>query len=346
MDMSQKPSFIITIDTEGDNLWSRPKKLTTHNVNFLPRFQSLCELYGFKPTYLTDYDMAISPIFQNFGKDILKRNAGEIGMHLHAWNTPPIIPLTKNDSFFLTYLTEYPESVMRKKIQFLTNLLEKIFGVKMRSHRAGRYGFNEIYAKILVENGYCIDCSVTPNVSWKKTIGDPNQGGGPDYSNFPNNHYFLDLDDISRPGKSSLLEVPVTIFARYQLFFNPLKKILSKIPVGKKWWDHRTFGEFALDYFSTYWVWPDKRNLKRILWVLNHAIRKKKSYVEFTLHSSELMPGGSLVFTQKEDIEKLYRDLEIIFSVAHKNFKGSTLSEFFEKILKDNKLNTDNYPVK
>jgi len=235
---------------------------------------------------------------------------------------------------------------MRSKIQFLTNFLEKTFGVKMRSHRAGRYGFNETYAKILVENGYCVDCSVTPYVSWKKTIGDPNEEGGPDYSNFPNNYYFLDLEDISRPGNSSLLEVPVTIFARYRLFTDLLKKILSKIPIGKTMWDHRTLGEFVIDYYFTYWVWPDKRNLKRILWALNHAIRKKKSYVEFTLHSSELMPGGSPVFSQKEDIEKLYRDLEIIFSVARKNYGGSTLSEFYEKILKDHNLNTDKYPTK
>ena len=79
--MSQKPCFIITIDTEGDNLWLRPKEITTRNVHFLPRFQSLCESYGFKPTYLIAYEMAISPTFQEFGKDIIKRKTGEIEMH-------------------------------------------------------------------------------------------------------------------------------------------------------------------------------------------------------------------------------------------------------------------------
>ncbi len=226
--MSPKPSFIITIDTEGDNLWSRPSKLTTNNVKFIPRFQSLCEAHEFKPTYLTNYEMVSSPNFQDFGKDILTRNTGEIGMHLHAWDNPPIAPLTKNDSFFLTYLTEYPERVMRNKIEFLTKLLEKTFRVKMRSHRAGRYAFDETYAKILVENGYCVDCSVTPYVSWKKTTGDPNREGGPDFSNFPNDNYFLELENISRPGNSSLLEVPVTIFARYRRFTEPIRRLLSK----------------------------------------------------------------------------------------------------------------------
>jgi len=241
--MNKKPSFIITIDTIGDNLWSRPKEITTLNVHFLPRFQSLCESYGFKPTYLTAYEIAISPTFQEFGKDIITRKTGEIGMHLLAWNTPLIIPLNKNDFFIHPYLIEYPESVMRRKIQFLTNLLEKIFGVKMRSQRAGRFGFNETYAKMFIENGYYIDCSVTPHVSWKETIGDPNQEGGPDYTNFPNNYYFLDLEDISRPGISFLLEVPVTIFAKYKFITAPLRRLFKKIPIGKTAFDHRHWGK-------------------------------------------------------------------------------------------------------
>ena len=46
--------FLISIDTEGDNLWNWEygKEITTENSLFVPRFQNLCEKYGFKPTYL------------------------------------------------------------------------------------------------------------------------------------------------------------------------------------------------------------------------------------------------------------------------------------------------------
>ncbi len=71
-------------------MWSRPSAITTRNANFLPRFQSLCESYGLKPTYLTNYEMASSPSFREFGKEILKRQSGVVGMHLHSWNSPPI----------------------------------------------------------------------------------------------------------------------------------------------------------------------------------------------------------------------------------------------------------------
>jgi hypothetical protein len=83
-----KPAFLITIDTEGDDFWSHPHQITTHNAKWLPRFQSCCEDYGFIPTYLTNYEMVVCPDFQRFDKAVLRRGAAEIGMHLHAWNSP------------------------------------------------------------------------------------------------------------------------------------------------------------------------------------------------------------------------------------------------------------------
>jgi hypothetical protein len=39
--MPQKPYFLITIDTEGDNLWANPKEVSTKNASYLFRFQEL-----------------------------------------------------------------------------------------------------------------------------------------------------------------------------------------------------------------------------------------------------------------------------------------------------------------
>src|SRR5262249_44897944 len=124
--MSETP-FIVTIDTEGDDIWSKPRDITTRNAAYLPRFQSLCERFGFKPVYLTNYEMAMSDAFVEFGRDVIARGAGEIGMHLHAWNSPPIVPLTGDDFHFQPYLIEYPADVMREKIRTMTRLLENRF---------------------------------------------------------------------------------------------------------------------------------------------------------------------------------------------------------------------------
>src|SRR6185436_10438612 len=109
--------FIITIDTEGDDLWSRPREITTRNAAWLPRFQALCERYHCKPVYLVNYEMAMSQGFVEFGRHVLACGTAEIGMHLHAWNSPPLTPLTADDFRYQTYLIEYPDRVMKQKIR-------------------------------------------------------------------------------------------------------------------------------------------------------------------------------------------------------------------------------------
>lgn len=155
-----KPAFLITIDTEGDNLWQNHDRITTENTRFLPRFQALCEKYAFKPVYLTNYEMAMDPAYVEFARDVIARGVGEVGMHLHAWNSPPLTPLTDDDWRHKPYLIEYPTDQIRAKVDHMTKLLEDAFQTKMLSHRAGRWAFNEYYASLLLEYGYQVDCSV------------------------------------------------------------------------------------------------------------------------------------------------------------------------------------------
>ena len=68
--------------------------------------------------------------------------------------------------------------------------------------------------------------------------------------------------------------------------------------------------------------------------ILDYALQYNFPCVEFMLHSSELMPGGSPYFTDKDSIEKLYNDIEILFQSASKRFKGVTCKEFYFILLK------------
>jgi hypothetical protein len=312
-----QPAFIITVDTEGDNEWSRPNPILTRNAAHLPRFQALCEEFGFRPTWLTNYEMAKSMEFVRFGRDVIGRGAGEIGMHLHAWSSPPIKPLTHDDHATHPYLIEFPTDIMAAKVGFMTDLLQQQFGVKMVSHRAGRWAFNATYAQLLVEHGYLADCSVTPHVSWRKTMGNPDGQGGPDYNGFPSQPYFLDLDRIDRPGRSTLLEVPPTI-------------IKSKLAVVAPWaYTIRGMRRFARKFEPPIsWIYPDGTNLKHMLKCVRTAVIEKRPHIEFVIHSSELMPCGSPRFSSDERIERLYVDLRVLFAEIARNFRGLTLKEF------------------
>ncbi|WP_338883841.1 polysaccharide deacetylase family protein [Xenorhabdus sp. TH1] len=310
------PAFIITIDTEGDDLWQNSGQISTKNTQYLPRFQNLCESFGFKPVWLTNYEMAMDDNYIEFAKDVIARNMGEIGMHLHAWNSPPIVPLTDDDMRYKPYLIEYPKDQIKEKVGLMTNLLEDKLQTKMLSHRAGRWAFNEYYAQLLVEYGYQVDCSVTPKVNWNFTKGDPNGNGGTDYSRFPDHAYFMDLQDISKEGNSPLLQVPMSIQYKHSAVMNFIKQKYDRLR-GKQ------------RPPSVNWLRPKGENLAQMKTVVQRTLASGNDYVEFMLHSSEFMPGGSPTFQNEEQIELLYQDLEGLFAFLQPLVKGMTLAEYY-----------------
>jgi hypothetical protein len=317
--------FIITVDTEGDNLWGRPREIGTRNTEFLPRFQMLCERFRFKPVYLTNYEMAMSDAYVEFALDALSRDACEIGMHLHAWNSPPLEPLTVDDFFHQPYLIEYPDRVMREKIHVMTALLEHKFDRKMISHRAGRWGFDERYAAMLLQEGYLVDCSVTPGVDWSANLGDPNGSGGSNYETFPDHPYFLDLANISAPAPYGLLEVPMTIVpsslyrrAPYLYRVPLLRRAANRLSPGLSW----------LCPVQPSLSAPLARNLDVMVQMARATRNEGVACMEFMLHSSELMPGGSPNFATPSDIDQLYDGLETLFQELSTWCYGLTLHEF------------------
>lgn len=317
--------FLVTVDAEGDDLWSNPEGATTRNATHIPRFQALCERYGLKVTYLVDYVMAQSPAFVELGRHVVARGTGEVGMHLHAWNTPPLEPPAAARS--RPYLTEYPEPVMRDKVHRMTSLLEDTFDVLVASHRGGRFAFDERYARILAERGFLVDCSVTPHVDWTRCPGG-STGSGPDYTDFPEAAYWVDLDDVSRPGSSSLLEVPVSVFRRWPTWLRA-----PRPGCMRDWHRHAASRLFpALDWlYPTYPKGAPRRG--RFRGAVGQAKKvaagaTARTHLEFMIHSSELMPGGSPRLRTASDVDRLYADVERLFSAVRGGLSPMTLTGF------------------
>ncbi|ALB56722.1 FIG00626682: hypothetical protein [Cronobacter universalis NCTC 9529] len=311
-----KPAFIITIDTEGDNLWQNHRQIKTENARYLSRFQALCERFSFKPVWLTNYEMAIEPVYIDFARDVIARGQGEVGMHLHAWNSPPEHDLTGDDWRWQPYLIEFPDNIMREKVVFMTDLLEQTFQTKMRSHRAGRWAFDSRYAQLLIELGYESDCSVTPRVNWRNAKGAPDGQGGTDYQHFPDRAYFIDPEYIARPGNSTLLEVPMSIQYKHPAWLNSLKQRYDSLR-----------GKYRSP--SVNWLRPAGGNAQQMIQVAQKCLAQGCDYVEFMLHSSEFMPGGSPTFKDEAAIEGLYQDLETLFAWLAPRTQGMTLTEYY-----------------
>jgi hypothetical protein len=306
------PVFLITIDVEADNLWSHSRTVTTRNAASLPRFQALAERFGFRPTWLVDWEMANTEACVEFLRDVLARGAGEVGLHLHAWNTPPFEPVTDDDVRHHPFLTEYPEPLMREKIERLAGELEDTFQQSLYSHRAGRWVFDGRYARLLRERGFAADCSVCPGVDWGSTKGDPCGSGGPDYRAAPVEPYFVDEDDVGRaavePAADALLEVPMTIGSPRPGWAGNLVEVCSR---------------------RHFWLRPNGRNGAAMRERVDEALAARRPHLMFMLHSSELMAGGSPTFRSEKAIERMYGDVEALFArVAAHGCPGRTVGEF------------------
>lgn len=323
--LEDRPAFLVTIDTEGDNMWSRPRKILTENSRYLPRFQSLCERYGVRPTWLTNHEMAQCPVFVEFARDVIARDAGEVGVHLHAWNSPPDYRLTDDDFQYQPYLIEYPRDIVREKFKRLVDLLETEFERKMVSHRAGRWALDEHYCRVLVDHGILVDCSVTPHVSWKRSLGVPSGSGGCDYRGFPPRAYFMDLENLHLPGDSPLLQVPMTIRpSRFAGSGRIVRRLMESLPLRQA----RGLGQFLCP--EVRWLRPGRRGSAASM---KKLVAESRDHAEFMLHSSEFMPGGSPRFPTRNSIESLYDSLEKLFEFVSERCVGLTLNEYHGRVV-------------
>lgn len=316
--------FILTIDTEADNQWDHGHDLTVENIKYIPRFQDLFNKYQIKPTYLVTSEICEDAFAKEIFTDYLSSSRAEIGAHLHAWTTPPFLEkdgYRRNDKNH-AFAHELPDDLFTEKLKNLTNLIETTFGVRPLSFRSGRYGFNRNIARILADNLYLVDSSVTPYTSWTSFKGIPGGSGGPDFLDKSPLPYMYEFDT------DSLLEIPVTILP-------------SRFPLNR----NRTISGHYFRVVDNYLILRALRRLlfkHQPLWlrpfpymkiglfdeIINEAIRIKLPYIVMMFHSSELMPGCSIYRPDKDSIENLYGLLEQFFLLLKGGKIGSvTLTE-------------------
>lgn len=304
--------FVITIDTEGDNLWHwKPgDEITTRNVQYLDRFQKLCNEFGFKPVWLSNWEMINDSAFVQFINQGLEQGQCELGMHLHAWNNPPYYELKRTEKSGAPYLIEYPDEIMEQKIATITDRFKEQFGFVPLSHRAGRWAMDDRYFKLLYQYGYRIDCSYTPGISWTDSVGQTPGYVGSDYRKVPRG-----LQQIH-----GITEVPVTTSFTHHMFVDRQKSLKSNLK-------SIVFGMQG----QSIWLRPNRENRKELSWMIDQSLKREEDYLMFMLHSSELMPGGSPTFRNEEEIAGLYQTLHNMFCRLQGHYVGCTLQEYVQK---------------
>ena len=299
-----KKYFIITVDTEGDNLWGYKKGdvINTENAKSIPRFQNLCELYAFKPVYLTNYEMLCDDDYIGYIRAKEQDGLCEVGLHLHAWNTPPLYSLKATYSGN-SYLIEYPDEIMREKFNTLYNLFLDKLGHKPFSHRAGRWIMDERYFKLLEEFNVPVDCSVTPHLNWNHTYGETMVGV--DYSTAKEGCHMV----------GGVLEIPMTIIPNRCPMSNSILRNIKTVLKG-----------------NVLQLRPAICSLKEMKYIVDKCRNNLQvDYIMFMLHSSELMVGGSPYFRTIRSIEDEFSVINEIFAYAKSmGYVGVTLKEYYD----------------
>ena len=302
--------FIITVDTEGDNGWTYRKgdSVRTECARYIPRFQELCNKFGFKPVYLTNYEMAADQRYAKYIKDVVNKGQCEVGIHIHAWNNPPVYELPKYvcDQ---SYLYEYPYEIMKAKFTETYNLIKTNIGITPFSHRAGRWAMDQQYFKLLEESNILVDCSYSPHVDWSFHLGATI--GGSDYTHVKESSHWI----------GRVLEVPVTIRDTQE------KLQMSKKTIIKRWLHFKSIPH------KVDWLRPALSDISKMKQIIDFiTMREDVDYAELMVHSSELMPGGSPYFPNNKSIDDLYRTMNDLFQYAKgKGFVGCTLNEYYEQ---------------
>lgn len=288
--------YTVTVDTEEE--WDWPKgypvgPASVANVARLPAFQRICERYGAAVTYYVNYAVLANPTSRRVIQDLAARPNVEIGLHIHPWNTPPIVtgsaPVPVRD----TFLHNLPWDLARAKLDTLLEIFDQS-GLQPTSYRGGRYSTSPQIQAYLRDRGIVADASVLPYSTW---VDD----GAPDYRGRDlTPRRLAPCDGSDQP----LWELPLTFgYSRMPFGFwhrtfewiesSPLRHlrmigVLDRLGVVRKSW---------LNLEN-----PLGRNLPGFLELLR---RGRLPFVCLTLHSSSLMPGGSPYTQTEADAERI-----------------------------------------
>ena len=314
---SHRLALAITVDVEEDMPhWVPEREVSVRNVAGLPALQRLADEFGVPPTYLTAYRVAACPEGARILSAIHAAGRCEVGAHLHPWNTPPLPNDPEREA---QRPSQIPRGTLASKMTALTDTLERTFGVRPRSYRAGRFGLDGTGLAELERLGYAVDSSVTPGVSWA-------QEGGEDFTHAPAAPYFPDRTHPGQPGTSSIYEVPVSIGLTRRL--PPLlRRAFFHAP---RWTRFRgLLSRDGLRVVDQVWLYPTLFGEADLLRVAGVLVDEGAPVLNVFLHSSEIFPGTSPYAKTPADVELILTRLRhlVAHAVHRLGARGATLTQ-------------------
>jgi hypothetical protein len=290
---------VVSVDTEEDNWEPQRSGISVENIRELPRLQAHCDRLGVPVTYFTTYQVAATPWAAGVLRDLHASGRAEVAAHLHPWNTPPLDePFEPRN----TMTWNLPKPLQRAKLAQLARTLEESTGVRPTSFRAGRFGLGRETTQVLIEQGFRVDSSVTPWMSWVGT------DQGPDFVGAPLSPYALDGTTDPRtpvPG-GPLQEIPLSFgYSRWP--FDTWHAVYGAL--RRPWARPLKLGGLGvrLGLVRAITLSPEVSSVRDMLRLAQLLAAHDVPHLSLFFHSPSLRPGLSQFVRTDADRERLYR---------------------------------------
>ena len=249
--------------------------------------------------------------------DLASLECLEIGTHCHPWNTPPLCGEGAHRSMMCT-LSHHENG---EKLREMGRCLRNELGVVPKVFKAGRWGFGPSVAGPLAEEGYEIDCSVTPFIDWSPEAG-------PDYSDAPYRPYRFDPADPLQPTPAGgLLELPATVG-----FLSGDHRSRAK---ARRWLENSPLRHVKFvgimdvtGVLARRWLSPETSSGNTMIKLSQAWVSSGQSFLQMTFHSCALLPAATPFVRNKHDRTRFLRSIDEFLSYCSQSgFVFRTLSE-------------------
>lgn len=302
-----QPELLVTVDTEEEFDWTRPfgrGNVATGSIAAQVRAHEIYDRLGVVPTYVVDYPVASDPAAVELLAGLKAQGKAEIGAHLHPWVNPP------NEEAVTTrnsYHCNLPPELERRKIEALTDRIERSFGERPSVFKAGRHGFGDNTRQALVDLGYKVDCSFVPFTSFAAD-------GGPDFQRVPDQPFWLD-------AVGGLLEIPTTAGfigraakagERAPWLFNHSKAARLRLP--------GLLGRSGLAARSR--LTPEGVSAREQCALLASLVRRGRTSFNLVYHSPSLAPGHTPYVRTAGDLKEFLAAIEQVLTYFRDELGG------------------------
>ncbi|MBI5818991.1 MAG: hypothetical protein HZA88_08375 [Verrucomicrobia bacterium] len=299
----------VTIDVEEEGLFSgryETRGVSVKNVAELPRLDSIFREWNIAPTLLLAHSVASHEPHRDLLLKLKQQWNAEIGAHLHPWNTPPLQASHHPEPVSSELI---PRELLDAKLHTLLQSIRQM-GITPTSFRMGRFNIGPRIFSLLEGAGILVDSSVAPMRRYHS---------GSDRLAAPADPYFPDDKDTLQPGRSNILEVPITILS----IFPQLVFLLEQLPAPKRWasWLAMNLGSLAAQ--------PMWNGLKQLKAATRLHQRRGGQVLTLYFHSSELMPGGCPQHPTPQHVDRFLARLRNFFEWLHREgpVESRTLSQ-------------------